>query len=247
MCAINLRIQSNNCPICRIPFIALIQIRLLKKKQPENYKQLLKKTFKINQLPVLKIENLNILLNTDNLSRNDGNINENEIFEENYQIKCENENDNDNFIKKDIVVCTQNIKPRLLDNYEILTIYEAFNESDIHNLNQNENKNSKKPKQKKLSKQISFPIEKSNKDENEAIIEITNNQINNNVVSIINNNGDLKNFKTRSKLPIEIRSSSVLVNQLDTKNYQQKSIRSASYIGNYNSIQQQETIQMGDI
>lgn len=38
MCAINLRVQSNNCPICRIPFIALIQIKLFKKKELEKEK-----------------------------------------------------------------------------------------------------------------------------------------------------------------------------------------------------------------
>jgi hypothetical protein len=30
MCANNLKIQSNNCPICRIPFVALLHINLLK-------------------------------------------------------------------------------------------------------------------------------------------------------------------------------------------------------------------------
>jgi hypothetical protein len=33
LCAMNLRVQSNNCPICRIPFIALIQVKLFKKRE----------------------------------------------------------------------------------------------------------------------------------------------------------------------------------------------------------------------
>ena len=35
ICAVNLRIQSNNCPICRIPFVALLQLKLLRKKEAE--------------------------------------------------------------------------------------------------------------------------------------------------------------------------------------------------------------------
>jgi hypothetical protein len=31
LCAINLRVQSNNCPICRIPFVALLQVKLVRK------------------------------------------------------------------------------------------------------------------------------------------------------------------------------------------------------------------------
>ena len=220
----------------------------MKKKQFENGKKVSKTTFNTNQLPVLKIENLNILLNEENLIRNEANITDNEIFEENYQIKSED--DNDNFIKKEIIVCNQNIKPRLLDLYEIVTIYEAFNESEINNLNQNENKISKKPKQRKIIKHIPVPIEtlNINSNETETISEpISEKKIVNNVVSIINNNVESINFKIRNKLPIEIRSSSVLVSQSDTKNSQQKSIRSASYVGNYNSGQQQESIQLGDI
>lgn len=33
VCAVNLRVQSNNCPICRIPFLALIQLKLFRRKR----------------------------------------------------------------------------------------------------------------------------------------------------------------------------------------------------------------------
>ncbi len=39
MCATNLRVQSNNCPICRIPFIALLQIKLVRKREEKEKKK----------------------------------------------------------------------------------------------------------------------------------------------------------------------------------------------------------------
>lgn len=243
LCAINLRIQSNNCPICRIPFIALVQIKLLRKKEDKN----VPKPIDMTQLPVLRIENLNVLFNEEN---NDVNLsNENGIIEENYHIKSET--DNDNFIKQEILVSAdpqqQNKKLKLLDLYETVSIYEAFNESDLQSIKQNENKNKRNRRSKKLNKQTPVPIDTietvqpviTHLDEADVIVsepKVT-------LMRSIEN----KSFN-KSKLPLQARSSSVLVGQ-SVSSVKPKSVRSASYIGNYNNGQQQthETIQMGDI
>ena len=112
MCAINLRVQSNNCPICRIPFVALLQLRLLRKKD------LIKLDHKPAQLhlPIVKMEHLNV----NNLNMIDLN-HENIIIEDTYQIKVESANS-----------AVRN-KPKPTNIYEAVTIYEAFNNSSTVN------------------------------------------------------------------------------------------------------------------
>ena len=135
MCATNLRVQSNNCPICRIPFIALLQIKLVKKKE-----------LKVD-LPKLKIQDLNSNHN-HNHHRVHGICHENNVvvmgdeqMEEvgdvcssgpivhvertnvNGEIECD----------KPILVecennCGDNVKSPLkllMDSYECVTIYEV--------------------------------------------------------------------------------------------------------------------------
>lgn len=266
LCAINLRIQSNNCPICRIPFIALIQLKLLRRKEIETKKN----SDMCTQLPVLKIENLNMVFSEDNLIVNENAFSpvqehavkpkENGIIEENFHIRSEN--DNDNFINREIIVSNENKprSPKLLDFYEPVSIYEAFNESDLQNLKQNQIK-AKKSKKPKINKQTSLPIENEiqqsgSQQLQDTVINLTENQ----EIEIIkqdsllsslyfNKNNNVASANNRIP-PYQTRSSSVLVNNTEPKHLQPKSVRSASYIGNFSneqSSQPQEAIQMGDI
>jgi hypothetical protein len=179
-------------------------------------------------------------------------LNENGIIEENYHVKSEN--DNDNFINKEIIVNTENPKQlkktKLLDLYETVSIYEAFNESDLQTLKQNENKLKKIRRSKKMNKQASLAIDTIEiVDQNvQAEVAVITPEPTITPLSLMNNHEAFSNFN-ECKLPLQARSSSVLVGQSDSKNSRPKSVRSASYIGNYNNGQQQthETIQMGDI
>ena len=258
LCAINLRIQSNNCPICRIPFVALLQLKLLRKKEAEK-KHRLAKRFDMNQLPVLKIENLNIIFSENGMTidenvRKTDQINENNIIEVTNHVKSDN--DNDNFIKKEILVGTENRKPRLTDLYEVVSIYEAFNESDMHSLKSNNEvrKSSKRVKKSnnKIAKQTSLPIETVSIDEHaEVVVQIPDLP---KIISPMNLNTDNVNVKRiDNRLAFQARSSSVLLGANSEPRYIQ-SIRSASYVDNYiggnnnsHRTQRQESIQMGDI
>lgn len=133
-CAINLRVQSNNCPICRIPFIALIQIKLFKKKDATKSELNSKE-----KLPVIKLESLN-----------DINIVEGG-HTDNFIIQIENKvssSDQDGF-KKEILLNSENKMPKLIDFYECVTLYEAFNETSLA-------ENNKKTKSTKIKKPASI-------------------------------------------------------------------------------------------
>jgi len=59
-CADSLRYQANNCPICRVPFRALLQIKALQKTLDNNHRVIL---FKI-LIPILWFKN-NGIINLD--------------------------------------------------------------------------------------------------------------------------------------------------------------------------------------
>ena len=128
-CATNLRVQSNNCPICRIPFIALLQIKLVRKKE-----------LKVD-LPKLKIKDLKT-----NQHRLHGNCHENdvvvigdELLEEGgssgpiVQIEGTNVNGEIECEKPILVECENKCEEEngknplklLMDSYECVTIYEV--------------------------------------------------------------------------------------------------------------------------
>lgn len=134
MCAINLRVQSNNCPICRIPFIALLQIKLLRKKDPttlEKHQALVSSEVE-SFLPTLKIQGLSetnchendvvALGDEDNLNViRDGPIvqidrQNTELNNGNVLVECSNDPRQ--------IQLTNNCKS-LLDSYECVTIYEV--------------------------------------------------------------------------------------------------------------------------
>ncbi len=258
LCAINLRIQSNNCPICRIPFVALVQLKLLRKKEKDQKQKQITKRFDMNQLPVLKIENLNIIFSEngmtidENLLKTDQ-INGNNIIEITNHVKSEN--DNDNFIKKEILVTNENRKPRLADFYEVVSIYEAFNESYMHGIkSNNERKSSKRAKKSnnKMPKQTSLPVEAVSVNEQpEVVVQIPDLP---KIINPMNLNADNVNVKRiDNRLAFQARSSSVLLGTNSEPRCIQ-SIRSASYVDNYiggnnssHRTQRQESIQMGDI
>lgn len=125
ICAINLRVQSNNCPICRIPFIALVQIKLFKKKDLNQQKDHLKEN--LNKLPIVTLNSMN----------DQGKLNE-QIIEIHDKVESSAGNE---LSKKDMLLNSENnlnnnltntnkknkTKNKLMEIYECVTIYEAFN------------------------------------------------------------------------------------------------------------------------
>ncbi len=161
MCAMNLRVQSNNCPICRIPFIALIQVKLFRKKeaaQPNGCVDTRKKPAakndldsKINsaQLPKVKLESLNNLA-TEEEYDDDENVSRvvatslasermvvNGKLDESVIIQIKNRtvtNETDGQQHKEVLMTCENNNNRakkLTDLYECVTLYDAFNYRDI--------------------------------------------------------------------------------------------------------------------
>lgn len=122
LCAINLRVQSNNCPICRIPFIALLQLKLLKKK--DSIEPSLPRISLEHNLPIVKIENLPIVRIQEMKGSNLDVSHENVIIEENFELNIEPE---------EKILCmneTNSDKKTLRNLFEIVSIYEAFNNSN---------------------------------------------------------------------------------------------------------------------
>lgn len=127
LCAINLRVQSNNCPICRIPFIALIQLKLVKKKESPQIC-----TNPEKNLPIVRMENLPIvklsgmMMNQINTSLDVSH--DNVIIEEKPNVTAvESRSDNDLLCKKAFE------RRNYLDIFETVTIYDAFNNSNQEN------------------------------------------------------------------------------------------------------------------
>lgn len=60
-CADSLRYQANNCPICRVPFRALLQIKALQKTLDNNHR--------VIKISYLFINVLNIMLSRINVNR----------------------------------------------------------------------------------------------------------------------------------------------------------------------------------
>ena len=164
LCAMNLRVQSNNCPICRIPFIAILQLKLLRKKEtlkPSAEKQDIKPAVDMDNLPIVKIslpqsnncENLNAYLAHE----------DKKTAEESFNI-IKSDDDNNN----SILLKAENKKRNSLnDYYEPITIYEAFNETnnnlelngDLTNTETSPANSKIKKKGKKTKKKTLEPIE----------------------------------------------------------------------------------------
>ncbi len=157
LCAINLRVQSNNCPICRIPFIALIQLKLYKRKDKkklgnEKPNQLTTEELKKVQLPIIKLEEISET-NTEDVNGIIEIGNQVAFGEATKQVQVKSE-------------CKQHVKKsklkHLMDFYECVTIYEAFNGANLQTVAQNtseckgneisiKTKKAKKPKSKRTS------------------------------------------------------------------------------------------------
>lgn len=126
LCAINLRVQSNNCPICRIPFIALIQLKLVKKKE----NQICKNPEK--NLPIVRMENLPIVklsgMMMDQTNTSLDVSHDNVIIEEKPDVTAVDSRSDHN------LMCTKAFERRnYLDTFETVTIYDAFNNSNQEN------------------------------------------------------------------------------------------------------------------
>ncbi len=205
LCAINLRVQSNNCPICRIPFVALIQLKLFKKKNNLEH----------NQLPCIKLDALNNQVvtiedevNTEitttsasgadsagcgaqELATNSSPNEENVIVKikqirkggdcknsENRLVMSEQTNNKNNV----------NFMRKLSDYYDCVTIYEAF---DYRELNSNSNLNNNLEVYKQIdlnnkakgAKKKKVNSAKKTSQSNEKAVVKTFNNINNNLRS----------------------------------------------------------------
>ncbi|CAF0858506.1 unnamed protein product [Brachionus calyciflorus] len=121
LCAYNLRVQSNNCPICRMPFIALIQIKLYKKKS----------NIEADNLPIVTLKDIEqekdstIIIQIDN-NKISG------MDTKDFQVKCENSNGKKEKTKK---------KKRINENYEHVTLFDVFKTEE--NLKRSKPKNEK--------------------------------------------------------------------------------------------------------
>jgi hypothetical protein len=177
ICAINLRVQSNNCPICRIPFIALIQLKLYKKKQ--THQQILNE--KRDQLPKLELNDLNLVDEITNINDANGNV----IIEiKNRTISNTMTNDKNEILVKSENMNVKSVKSRnsiLASQYESVSIYEAFDDNNLieknnHNLarqiNLMQNHVSKKKEKKSKSKKSSS--NNNNNNNNNQQIPVTN-------------------------------------------------------------------------
>ncbi len=129
-----MRVQSNNCPICRIPFIALIQLKLVKKRADPNPEK---------KLPIIRIENLPIV----RLSGADQTNNSLDISHDNVIIEEKRE---------EPLLCTKafELKKNYLDMFEVVTIYDAFNNSNQEIQNSSESFKIHSYRQKKLRQNI---------------------------------------------------------------------------------------------
>lgn len=201
LCAINLRVQSNNCPICRIPFIALIQLKLYKRKETnrsvkEKPSQLTPEALKQVQLPIIKLEEISET-NTDDVNGIIEINNQVTFGEANKQIQVKSE-------------CKQQAKKsksnNLTDFYECVTIYEAFNGANLQNAAQNTNepkgneistkaKRAKKTKTKRTSTHSQQPHV------NETLPQTT-----------VVNETETKKLSSIANTSKSVRSCSVLVN-----------------------------------
>lgn len=168
MCAINLRVQSSNCPICRIPFIALVQIKLFKKK---NAKAPVKM---ITELPKVKLESLNNMIGDneeDNQIVNKQTIDENVIIQVNNRIVADGQNDRQVVTQCENAAAGRTSK-KLSDYYDCVSIYDAFNYKEmVENTNRLSEMVSKKvdlaaivPRKKRTKKSTSHK-EPSERDE----------------------------------------------------------------------------------
>ena len=140
LCAMNLRVQSNNCPICRIPFIAILQLKLLRKKETPPI-------VSADNLPIVKI-NLNEI-SAEQISYL---VNENQAVVEGY-VSEESRNEV-------LVGATKKRTTGLNEIYEPVSIYEAFNETIGDKQRVNTEKNKKKGRRQK--KKVLEPILSTN-------------------------------------------------------------------------------------
>ena len=157
MCAVNLRLQSNTCPICRIPFVALLQIKLFRKREKQLNNEKVKQMVSIGcdesieTLPVVKL---------DQMSR-DG-PNENVIIQISDKVRSGDD------YKKEVLLMSENKMRKnssLFEFYECITIYEAFIGAAIKNLELVENNEHEQVKKKPRNK-----TKKSNKKEQSASV-----------------------------------------------------------------------------
>ncbi|RNA08487.1 RING finger protein 157-like [Brachionus plicatilis] len=112
LCAFNLRVQSNNCPICRIPFIALVQIKLYRKRKSDENKML-------ENLPILAMKDLNSPKDSTVIIQ----IENNKIVEpeiKDFQVKCEN-----SISKKN-----KNRKKKISEHYDKVNLFDVFKSDD---------------------------------------------------------------------------------------------------------------------
>ena len=136
LCAYNLRVQSNNCPICRIPFIALIQIRLYRKKNfTENPMS--------ESLPILTLKDLNSPKDSTVIIQIDNNkVIETEVKD--FQVKCEN-----SLPKKN-----KNKNKKMNELYEKVNLFDIFKSDDDLMIKKNKVKSSKKDQNKNQVEEI---------------------------------------------------------------------------------------------
>lgn len=135
LCAYNLRVQSNNCPICRIPFIALIQIKLYRKKNiTENPVS--------ESLPVLTLKDLNNTKDSTVIFQIDNKIVETEVKD--FHVKCENSMPKNN----------KNRRKKLSELYEKVNLFDIFKSDDDLMTKKNKIKTSKKDQIKNQVEEI---------------------------------------------------------------------------------------------
>jgi len=209
LCAINLRVQSNNCPICRIPFIALIQLKLYKRKDLQKIgkeKNLIaSEALKQVQLPIIKLEEISET-NTEDMNGIIEITNQVAFGEANKQIQVKSE-------------CKQQAKKsklnHLMDFYECVTIYEAFNGANLHTTAQSTNEVSikaKKTKKTKTKRVHSQQQQGAAAHLNETLAQTT-----------VVNETELKKLSSITNTSKSVRSCSVLVNSsIKTKESEEK-------------------------
>lgn len=232
ICAINLRVQSNNCPICRIPFIALIQLKLYKKKQ--THQQILSE--KRDQLPKLELNDLNLVDEITNINDANGNV----IIEiKNRTISSTMTNDKNEILVKSENINIKSVKSKhsiLASQYESVNIYEAFDDNNLieknnhiiaKQINQIQNHVSKKREKKSKSKKSS-----KNNDNNIPQPQITNIEEKKEDASD-NNNKNIMQAQSDFKFELNDRQKLISqsnINQKQVLNNINNDIRSCSVI-----------------
>lgn len=260
LCAINLRVQSNNCPICRIPFIALIQIKLLKKKKWEEKCQnvCVDNQNPEKNLPIVRIENLPIV-KIENVAENtlfEGSNHDNVIIEEAYDIQVEPENrllcmNSPNFNEKQSLMS---------GTYEAVTIYEAFNSNQENqfissNFEENNNKEFNKKPIPKPSKRFKIRILDPIRSSSDFVVQnineiaVTGNKTSSEstiskLFEIQNISNQIETLGSKPRNHNDLRCSSVVLNKTISDS-PEKLYRSSSYIGNFRQLNKlNESIQM---